>query len=546
MSSWVIYPVDAGLAALCISTGASIFLAFPPGELVIATVAALALFAVGALLAYAGSGTAIWLSLAHNAQHSTERAGARTSLRHRRSVGRALPCPYPDAWYAVALSAELPPGAIVDAVVCGRSLVVFRPPAGGLPTVLDGYCSHNGAHLAHGGSRLVGDCIRCPFHGWCFDSKGRAVSTGVGDKPPPGSDLRAWPVLERNGVVSVWMEAAGHAPAKPKAAAAVPPEADRLPPPAPALPWWEPPAFPELNGGGYVYHGCSEHIVPALIYELPENGAGEWGGAKSRRCVHSREPTEGAAVSLGLVQTSSTLRSCTSRSSSQPCDRYSLCVEGEVWSVCHRSAHLPPRKAQHKWAAEWTPDPDRPHIANLKVVESMALCGGRGGMMPGPVHVNVTQCGISQVRYVGECVCPRTRRASVRALQLLCSRRGRMGQTTHLGTHSQVSLNFRVPGIGRLFIIETVTPVAPTVQRVLHAVYAQPHIPRLIAKAILASTIRAYEQARVTRARACRTISTAAASFDSRLYLPPNSPQDVPVWAHKRYEPAPRLTEVRL
>ena len=59
-----------------------------------------------------------------------------------------------------------------------------------------------------------------------------------------------------------------------------------------------------------------------------------------------------------------------------------------------------------------------------------------------------------------------------------------------------MSLNFQLPGIGRLFIIETVTPVAPTLQRVLHAVYAEPHIPRFIAKAILASTIRAYEQVR--------------------------------------------------
>lgn len=79
-----------------------------------------------------------------------------------------------------------------------------------------------------------------------------------------------------------------------------------------------------------------------------------------------------------------------------------------------------------------------------------------------------------------------------------CSARAERGwdRPGFLGTFAQVSLNFRVPGIGRLFIIETVTPVAPTLQRVLHAVYAQPHIPRLVAKAILASTIRAYEQAR--------------------------------------------------
>lgn len=270
---WTVYPVDAVLAVALLVGGAVLIAS---GPALIMTLLGSVLCLLGAGIAYAANGTAIWLSSAHTAQHSTDLAGARTSLRHRRNVGRALPCPYPDAWYAVALSAELPPGGILDAVVCGRSLVIFRPARGGLPSVLDAYCSHNGAHLAHGGSRLVGDCIRCPFHGWCFDAQGRAVSTGVGDRPPPGSDLRAWPVLERNGVVSVWMAAAGHAvPASPTKPAEV---AAPAPPKAPAAasldPWWEPPVFPELNGGGgYVYHGCSEHLVPALIYELPENGA---------------------------------------------------------------------------------------------------------------------------------------------------------------------------------------------------------------------------------------------------------------------------------
>jgi cholesterol 7-dehydrogenase len=76
---------------------------------------------------------------------------------------------------------------------------------------------------------------------------------------------------------------------------------------------------------------------------------------------------------------------------------------------------------------------------------------------------------------------------------------------------SQVYLQFTIPGIGRVFIVETVTPVAPTTQRVLHAVHAEPRVPRAIAKLILWSVVQAYEQ-------------------------------DVPVWAHKRYEPAPRLT----
>jgi nitrite reductase/ring-hydroxylating ferredoxin subunit len=307
-SNWALHGVDAGLAGALLFSG--IALAVVPQASLSTILAGAALLSIGSLIAYAGSGTARWLSNAHNEQHATPLSASLTTLRHKRNVGRHLPCPYPDAWYVVCLSAELPAGGIVDAVVCGRSLVIFRPKstASGLPTVLDAYCSHNGAHLGHGGSRLVGDCIRCPFHGWCFDSQGRAVSTGVGDKPPPGSDLRSWPVMERNGFVSVWMAASGHGTATPgqrvaslghcastsepspckaeeavayeksearPAPSTISPSAGASQSPKAGDPWYEPPIFPELNGGptAFAYHGCSEHTVPALIYEMPENGA---------------------------------------------------------------------------------------------------------------------------------------------------------------------------------------------------------------------------------------------------------------------------------
>ena len=56
---------------------------------------------------------------------------------------------------------------------------------------------------------------------------------------------------------------------------------------------------------------------------------------------------------------------------------------------------------------------------------------------------------------------------------------------------SQVVLAFNVPGVGRVAIVETVTPQAPGLQRVLHAVYGAPGVPRAAAKAILWSTVQA-------------------------------------------------------
>ena len=397
-----------------------------------APAAAAALAAAAAALLYASFGTCVWLSREHRASHGSEEAKRHTTLQHRRHVGRRMPCPYPDAWFCVAFSEVLTPGAVLDVTVCGRALVVFRALKGGRVTVLDAYCSHLGAHLAHGGARLTdAGCIRCPFHGWCYDADGKLVATGSGDAPPAGSDLRAWPVLERNGVVSVWMAAAEHDDKAPKAApapaplpaAGAAPAATALgPAPAPApsaAPWFEPPALPELAvgaPGAFCFHGTTENIVPAIIYELPENGA-----------------DIGHLTALHSAFVVAALRPALS----------------------------------HAWAGRWRPHESEPHLARLTIDQTMVLCGVP---LPGAVHVEILQVG-----------------------------------------PSQVYLQFDLPLLGRVVITETVTPVEPALQRVLHACHAAPSVPRLVAKALLASVIRAYEQ-------------------------------DVGVWAHKRFEPAPRLT----
>jgi cholesterol 7-dehydrogenase len=160
----------------------------------------------------------------------------------------------------------------------------------------------------------------------------------------------------------------------------------------------------------------TENLVPAIIFELPENGA-----------------DIGHLTALHSAFVVAALRPALS----------------------------------HAWVGHWRPHESEAHLANLSIQQTMVLCGLP---LPGAVQVTILQCG-----------------------------------------PSQVYLFFALPGIGRVVITETVTPVEPTLQRVLHACHAEPGVPRLVAKVLLASVIRAYEQ-------------------------------DVAVWAHKRYEPAPRLT----
>lgn len=118
--------------------------------------------------------------------------------------------PYPDGWYAVALSAELPRNAMISRTFCGEEVVVFRKSSGELAAV-DAYCPHLGAHMGRGGC-IEDDTLVCPFHAFRFDGDGTCVATGYGTKPPPKAILRTWPVIDRNGLVLVYHDGEGRAP----------------------------------------------------------------------------------------------------------------------------------------------------------------------------------------------------------------------------------------------------------------------------------------------------------------------------------------------
>jgi phenylpropionate dioxygenase-like ring-hydroxylating dioxygenase large terminal subunit len=79
-------------------------------------------------------------------------------------------------WIAACSSKEL--GKLPKAVtVNGRSLVIWRV-AAGYPVALDDICPHQGSALSLGA--VVGDAIRCPFHGWIVASDGWCDRAGSG------------------------------------------------------------------------------------------------------------------------------------------------------------------------------------------------------------------------------------------------------------------------------------------------------------------------------------------------------------------------------
>ena len=118
--------------------------------------------------------------------------------------------PYPTGWCCLGLSRELPVSAVVTRRVAGEDVVVFRT-ASGAVGVVEAHCAHLGAHLGHGGT-VVGEALRCPFHGFCFDRSGSCVATGYGTEPPAAARLRTWPVREVSGFIMTWRDAAGRPP----------------------------------------------------------------------------------------------------------------------------------------------------------------------------------------------------------------------------------------------------------------------------------------------------------------------------------------------
>jgi nitrite reductase/ring-hydroxylating ferredoxin subunit len=118
--------------------------------------------------------------------------------------------PFPTGWYFVALASELRSGQVLSRTICGEELVIFRT-ASGQAVATEAHCPHLGAHRGHGGT-VVGETLRCPFHGFCFDAKGDCVSAYAGKPVPPTARTRTWPLREMFGILLVFHDPAGRAP----------------------------------------------------------------------------------------------------------------------------------------------------------------------------------------------------------------------------------------------------------------------------------------------------------------------------------------------
>lgn len=109
-------------------------------------------------------------------------------------------------WMPAALSEELSgERPVVGVTLLGERLVLFRDENGD-PGLIQRHCPHRGADLCYG--RLEDGGLRCVFHGWLFDTRGRCLEQPA---EPPGSRMheqisaRGYPVREVNGIVFAYL-----------------------------------------------------------------------------------------------------------------------------------------------------------------------------------------------------------------------------------------------------------------------------------------------------------------------------------------------------
>ncbi len=152
---------------------------------------------------------------------------------------------FPMGWYSVARTHELLVGEVKPVQVFERELVLYRTRSG-VPVLQDAYCPHLGAHLGVQG-RVVGESIRCPFHGWRYGVDGKCVEIPYCDEIPERARLRTWHCEEKNGEIYIWFH------------------------PENTGPQWDLPDFPELGNPNWTNPRYTEFLVPAHVQDIAEN-----------------------------------------------------------------------------------------------------------------------------------------------------------------------------------------------------------------------------------------------------------------------------------
>jgi phenylpropionate dioxygenase-like ring-hydroxylating dioxygenase large terminal subunit len=107
-----------------------------------------------------------------------------------------------NAWYVAMWAQDLAdtprPQRILD-----EPLVFYRSSQGDIHALADA-CPHRYAPLHLG--KIIGDRLRCQYHGLEFDGAGACVrNPHASGRIPPGARVRSYPAIEKHTLIWVWM-----------------------------------------------------------------------------------------------------------------------------------------------------------------------------------------------------------------------------------------------------------------------------------------------------------------------------------------------------
>ncbi|TAL76891.1 MAG: aromatic ring-hydroxylating dioxygenase subunit alpha [Burkholderiaceae bacterium] len=104
-------------------------------------------------------------------------------------------------WYVAAFSDDIG-HEIVARTILNQPLVMFRA-SDGKVAALEDRCPHRAVPLSLG--RLVGDAVRCTYHGMQIGPDGSCVHIPCQDRIPAAAHARVFPIVEQYKMVWIWM-----------------------------------------------------------------------------------------------------------------------------------------------------------------------------------------------------------------------------------------------------------------------------------------------------------------------------------------------------
>lgn len=107
-----------------------------------------------------------------------------------------------NAWYMAGWSRELKPGEILARTICNEPIVLFRDSSGRI-AALEDRCCHRHYPLSLGA--IVGNTIRCGYHGFQYDATGVCVKIPSQPLIPENARVRSYGLVERNQCLWLWM-----------------------------------------------------------------------------------------------------------------------------------------------------------------------------------------------------------------------------------------------------------------------------------------------------------------------------------------------------